>query len=193
MSNAQITLNQFFSFKEKKFSQDRLAEIGSSETISLLKENILKKAKEIKWSVAFNEIMDKVEDLLNIGIHDIMVCAWNKYRVLLKYLDRKKYPRDETFLVPLAEHTIKSVHHPYIEILVNDKVIGKIKFDISISLKFKGITLKIKNAKIMEILTGTCKGKGTIKCEKFVIIEKETESFSLPGSINLGAGIAIAA
>jgi hypothetical protein len=161
--------------------------------MSLLKEKVSKGIKEIRWPVTFNEIIKKVEDLLNISLSDIMVTAWNKYRMLLKYTDKKKYSSNETFLVPLAEHTIKSEHKPYIEILINDKSVGKIDFNINISFTLKGIILKIRDGKIKEIQTGSCKGKGTIKCEDLVILEKETESFSLQGSINLGEGIPIAA
>ncbi len=192
MNNPQITLNQFFTFKEKDLSQENLSNIESSIKINSLKATITKEAKEFKWPVAFNEIIKKVEDLLNISIPDIMVAAWNNYRVLLKYTDKEKYASNETFLVPLAEHTIKSAHNPYIEILINGNSAGRIDFNINISLTLKGIILKIQDAKIMEVLTGTCKGKGTVKCEDFVILEKETESFSLPGSIILGEGIPIA-
>lgn len=191
MNNSQITLSQFFSYNEKELSQKRLSTIESSEKISSLKEIVLKEAEEVSWPAAFNEIIKKIGDLLNISIPHIMVMAWNKYRILLKYLDREKYSPDETFLVPLAEHTIKSEHHPYIEILINEKPVGKIDFNINISLTLKGIMLKIEGGKIKEILTGTCKGKGTITFEKLAIMEKETESFSLPGSIDLGKGIPI--
>jgi len=192
MSNSQITLSQFFSFKGKKLSQDQLSAIESGEELSSLKERISEKAKEIKWPVVFGEIMKKLEDLLNVNIPDIMVAAWSKYRTIREYLDSEKYPPDETLLVPLAGHTIRSEHHPYVEILINDEPVGKINFNINLALVLEGITLKIKGGKIREILTGSCKGKGTIKCENFIILEKETESFSLPGSINLGEGIAIA-
>lgn len=190
MNNSQITLNQFFSL-EKELLQKRLPIIESSEKISSLKERVLKEAK-VKWPVAFNKIVEKIEDIFDIGILDIMVMAWNKYRILLKYLDREKYPPSETFLVPLAEQTIKSEHHPFIEILINDELVGKIEFNITISLMLKGIILKIQDGKIKEVLIGTCKGKGTVKCENLVILEKETESISLPGAIDLGEGIPIA-
>ncbi|GAH43635.1 unnamed protein product, partial [marine sediment metagenome] len=52
---------------------------------------------------------------------------------------------------------------------------------LDIMLMLKGITLKIKGGKIREIITGSCKGKGIIMCENFKIMEKETESFPLPG------------
>lgn len=188
MDSSEITLHQFFALKE-----DALSTIESSKGMEALKEKIQKESTAIKWPVALNEITKKVGDLLNISVIDIMVKAWNKYRELLKYTDKEKYPPDVSVLVPLAEHTIKSEHKPYVEILINEKPVGRVDFNINISLTLKGIILKIRDGKIQEIQTGSCKGKGTIKCEDFIIMEKETESFPLPGSINLGEGVPIAA
>ncbi len=187
MDSSEITLDQFFAMKE-----DALSTIESSKGMEALKEKIQKESTTIKWPVALNEITKKVRDLLSISVIDIMVKAWNKYRELLKYTDKEKYPPDVSVLVPLAEHTIKSEHKPYLEILINDKAVSRIDFDINISLILKGIILKIQDGKIKEIKTGSCKGKGNVKLEDFVIMEKETESISLPGSINLGDGVAIA-
>jgi hypothetical protein len=172
-------------------SETSLSVLESKKNISLLKEKISKKSSGIRWPVAFSEITKKIEDLLDISVTDIMVSAWNKYRELQKYADSKQYSPDETFLVPLAEHTIKSEHHPYMEVLVNEKTIGKINFDICISLSLKGLILKIKGGRIREILTGSCKGKGSIKCENYLLMEKKTRDIPLPGSINLGEGVPI--
>ena len=187
MDSSEITLHQFFAPKE-----DALSTIESSKRMEALKEKIQKESTAIKWPVALNEITKKVGDLLNISVIDIMVKAWNKYRELLKYTDKEKYPPDVSVLVPLTEHTIKSEHKPYVEILINEKPVGKIDFNINISLTLKGMILKIQDGKIKEIKTGSCKGKGNVKLEDLVIMEKETESISLPGSINLGDGVAIA-
>jgi len=193
MNNLPITLNQIFVFKENELSPDKISEIESSNKMLSLKEKISKEIPGIKWNVTLNEVVKKIGDLLNISLADIMVGAWNKYRTLQKYLDQKKYSPEEIIMIPLAEHKIKSVHRPYIEILINDQVVGKIEFSINITLTLEGIILKVQNAKIKEILTGTCKAKGTIKCENFVILEKDLSSISLPGSIALGEGIPIPA
>lgn len=191
MNQSPITLNHFFSFEGEELPQDSLSGIESSEKISSLREAFSRETKGIKWSVAFREMIKQIADLLNIGVPDIMVKAWNKYSLLLKYSDRKKYSPDEIFLVPLAEHTIKSEHHPYLEILINNQTVGKMVFDINISLMLEGIILKIQDGKIKEILTGSCKGKGTIKHGDFVIFEKASGSISLPGSMDLGEGLPI--
>jgi hypothetical protein len=192
MNTVPLTLSQFFSLKDKELSPDRVSAIESGEQVSAVKGLVLKQTKGVGWGVIKDEIFKKLVDLLEISIPYILVAAWNKYEILLKYLDREKYPPNESFLVPLAEHCITSEHHPYVEILVNDQPVGKIGFDINVALTLEGIILKIQDGKIKEIFTGTCKGKGTISYDNIVILEKKTESVPLPGSIDLGQGIPIA-
>jgi len=186
MNSSEITLNHFFPIQE-----NTLSKFKSMKSMEALKEKVEKEVPAIKWSAAFQEVIKQIEDLLNIRVVEIMAMAWNKYRVLQKYTDKEKYSPNDTFLTSLVEHTIKSEHKPYLEILINNNSVGKIDFSIYISLTLKGFILKIQDAKIKEIQTGTCKGKGTIKCEDVMIMEKETESFPFPGSITLGEGIPI--
>jgi len=188
-NSSQVTLNQFFC-SDEKLSSKRLSTVESSDEVCSIKDRICKEAK-VKWPVAFEIIIAKIADILNIGILDIMVMAWKKYEILRKYADSKECLPGEIFLVPLVEHTIKSAHCPSIEILINGVPVGKINFQITIALIIEGIILKIQDGKIKEITTGACKGKGTLACENIVILEKKTCPIPLPGSIDLGEGIPI--
>lgn len=190
MDQAKVTLVDFFDW-EKKYLEDSQAGMESTKTFTSLKETLAKEAKDVRWAFAYDTIINKVGSLLNIGLSDIMAGAWKKYRILLKYCDKKKYGPDETFLVPLAEHTITSTHKPYIEVFVNEQLVGKIDFSVALSLDLKGFVLKVQDRKIKEIQTGTCQGKGEIKCEEFTILEKQTEPCPLPGVIQLGDGVPI--
>ncbi len=190
MPSDQATLNNFFVYEEG-LTKGQLSRMESAECVSLIKEKISEVAKEIKWDVALREIVIKIVDLLDIPIPDILAKAWKKYTSLLEYLNKSEFSPDETVLVPLAEHTIESEHHPYIEVLANDVPIGKIEFEIDVALKLKGIVLKVRDRKIKEIQTGECEGSGTVKCENHIILEKKLGGISLPGSIDLGAGISI--
>lgn len=189
-NSAQVTLNDFF-YSGKENAQGFLNRIDQGPKFISLKEEAVKESR-VQWPVLSVKLEESIADLLNTGIPDIFLRAWNKYKILLKYLDREKYPPDQTFLVTLSEHTIQSEHHPYLEIYINEKSIAKIEFSIALSLKLNGIILKIRNGKIMEILTGTCKAKGSVTCEDIPVMEKESETFALPGSIKLGDGVPIA-
>jgi hypothetical protein len=187
--SSQVTLNQFFA-PEKGLSRKSLSRVGSSAGVSSLKEKLLSEAR-VQWPLAFEIIMKKVGDVLNIGISDIIGTAWSKYEILLKYLDKEKYPPDETFLVTMAEHEITSEHRPFLEILLNDRPIGKIDFEITVSLMIEGIKLEIQDGRIKKLLAGTCKGEGTVKCENQLILNRTTRPVSLPGTVDFKAGIPI--
>ena len=186
MNNSINTLADFFLSDAKTLSKDQMSSIETSKQIEKLEKNLQKEAESLKWPLILDQVVDKIADLLNITIKDIMIGAWSKYHYLSKYLDKSTYAPDETILVPLAEHTIKSKHHPCIEILVNDHVIDDIKLDITVAFKLEGIMLTIKDGKIRQIQTGTCKGSGTVKYEKMILVQKELCTISLPGKISLG-------
>ncbi len=185
------TLREFFSIKERELLQERHGKLESLEGLGHMKEQLASDAKEIRWPMACREILKRVNDLLDIRVVNILTGAWNKYRELIKYADRSKESPDETFLVHLIDHTIKSLHNPYVLILVNNKEVGKVHFEIAVSLALEGIILKIRDGKIKEISAGSCKGKGTIKCENFLLVEKETETLTLSDSLCFGEGISI--
>ncbi len=190
MSNEELTLDKFFA-TEGGFLPEQVSRIEASDTLSALKKKLAAEAR-VKWPIAFGMILERLRDITNIKMLDIMTGAWKKYQVLLKYTDKEKYPPGESFLVPMAEHTIKSEHHPALEILVNGHKFDTIVLDISLSLALKGVMLKVQDARIMEVAIGSCTGKGTLKFKDLVIMQRETETVSFPGSIKLGDGIPIA-
>lgn len=191
MENQILTLNHFFSFHGPGLLRHRLDALESGEKMSALKQKIAREVSGIGWPTAFSEIVNKIGDVLDIRLTDILIAAWQKYREIRKYSDSTAYPPGETFLVPLAEHTVKSAHHPSIDILVDDHPVATVDLEIEIALTLKGALLKISDSRIKGITTGSCTGKGFIKCEGFLIMEKETEPFRLPGTIELGEGIPI--
>jgi len=188
--NETVTLSRFFS-SETKSSTKELMKAESHDNVADIKE-IIKEQVKVPWPVACGFILRKFMEALDTKVSDVMIEAWKKYKDIVQYTDEKKYPPDETYCVSLAEHTIESVHKPYLEILFDNQPVGKrIKFEIKIFLTVEGIALEIQGGKIMKVHTGSCKGGGSIKLEDFTILEKETKSFTLPGSISLGQGIPI--
>jgi hypothetical protein len=191
MTDTDLTLRQFFAYDDGNIPRVRLSAAEPGTALANLRDKILGEVQGIQWPAAFGEIMKKVEDLLDPDIPGILAAAWNKYRLLRKYLDRDKYPPDKTVLVSLAEHTVKSEHRPNIEIFINDRLVGKVDFIVAVSLAFEGLTLKIRDGRILEIHTGSCTGKGSISCENCVLIERQTAPFPLPGAVKLGDGVPI--
>ena len=117
--------------------------------------------------------------------------AWRKYGALAEYTDPSRHPPEEVALVPLADHTVRSDHHPYLEVLIDDRPIGKITFDITLAVTLRGFELKLQGGKIKAIQTGSWQGKAGVALEKAVIYEKTLDEIRLPGSIDLGEGLSL--
>jgi hypothetical protein len=189
IENETVTLNQLLS-SEKELSAKKLMKAESCDNLAYLKKLLTKEVK-IFWPVVCSFILKKLVEILDQKVSDVMIAAWNKYKDIVQYTDAEKYPPDETYLVPLVEHTIESVYEPSLEILFNNQPVGELNFEITFFITLEGIALEIKGGKIMKVNTGSCKGGGSIKCEDITIFEKETSPFNLPGSIDLGKGIPI--
>jgi len=191
MNDSPITLKDFFLFDTRNLAQDRLSDIEVSGEFVTLRNNLAQKTRGITWPLAFGDILQGIEEVLKVKLEDILVGAWKKTRELRKYRDPEKYPPTETVLLHLVEHTINSELHPALEVVVNDLAVEKIQLIIKLALNFNGIILKIKGGKIIEILPGSCKGTGNLSWGKFVLLEEQTKTFTLPQSIKLGEGIPI--
>ncbi len=145
---------------------------------------------EIKDSVA-KEVSGQLETLLDIRLVDIILGGWAKYDALRDYADPAKHPPEEICLVPLAKHEIKSLHEPYVEILMNEKAVGRIPFRIELALVLEGVLLKVQGGRIWALQAGRCRARGRVSCGKKILVERKTEPFDLPGTLAFPKGVAI--
>jgi hypothetical protein len=182
------TLTEFFSLT-KEVCLERMSAAQSEGNADL--KTKLEKMSKVKWSVLLEQIVAHLPGLLNIAIPGIIANAWCKYTALHVYRDRNMYPPEQSYLLPMVEHTITSEHHPSLNICINGQQIGKIEFTIVVSLLLKGLILKIQDAKIKEINIGNCAAEGVIMFENLTIFQKTSPEIALPGTISLGEGVPI--
>ena len=189
MSKPDITLLDFFGWGDIHAAAAPLSRIEATRAYDEIKKTLSKEAGSLKSLAPKELILKEVENLLgSMSVTGLLVRCWNKSRQLRKYSDSDKYPPDEPIFLPLMEHTISSTQRPVIEVLVNDRVIGKINLEVAIKLTLEGVVLKIQGGKIKEIRSASGKGKGKVTAEGAELFEKETESLPFPGVIDLGDG-----
>jgi hypothetical protein len=191
MSNSQMTIASIFSSRDKGMARIEPKKLEGAASLSALKHSCQEKAGDNRWPAALEEVVKKVDHLLDVPLGAVISSAWNKYSLLKNYSNPEKYSPSESFLVPLAEHTIVSRHEPYVDILVGEHHIGRIDFVINISLTLKGSIARVQDGKLKEIRVGDCKAKGTVSYGDVILLEKESDSLELPGSIDLGEGIPV--
>ncbi len=191
MSDPKHIVSEIFEFSPDHLPRGCLIGIDPGPNASALKNALSHAIRRIDWPGLSGEIGGLVSSMLDIDIKDVLVGAWDKFRSFKAQLAKHKISPGERVLIPLIEHTVHSGYQPKVEILMNEQVIQVIDFDIDLALTFKGACLKVEAGRIVEIRTGTCQGRCTVKCEAFVIFQKDSPTLQLPGSIRLGEGIPI--
>jgi hypothetical protein len=131
------------------------------------------------------DIKKSTDTILKMTPTDILLQSWQKYREVGKALEDSRKKPGEVILKPLVKHTVKSAHRPYVEIILDEKSIGKIQFELSISLDVEGVTLKIQNGEIISVLSGSCQGAIKLSLMGETLAETKTKPIELPGVLKM--------
>ncbi len=175
MQNEEIILNHLF--RHQDFHEEKISKIEFQDKVTELKKEVRKKEPRLKWKKVLDEVIGTSSKLLNISLKDILENAWKDYIEVKKYLDKNKFNTDEVFLIPLVEHTIISEHYPKIEIRIGETYVGKIDFEVHLTLVLTGIILKICQGEIQGVKRGKCKSEGIFSCEGITLFEDESFEF----------------
>ncbi len=188
------TISQFFNLLDN--SPEWASKAANSKAFQEVKKSLAQELKGLALPPAFCELLlNELPRALDIEMSSLLLRAWGKRNEIAEYRDRQKYPAGESHAVPLLEHTVISKHQPRIKVVINQKPLKKIefdlKFDVLIQLIMNGVVLKIRDGRIMEILVGSCNGYGLIEYAGLTILEKKTSPYEFPYMISLGEGVSI--
>jgi len=115
----------------------------------------------------------------------MLVRAWEKYKVLSEWTNNENFPPGRINNVDLIFHTVKSEHHPRLEIMVNGIKTQEIEFKVELSLLIHAITLKLQDGRIKEISAGNCRGELKVWCEECLIIDRKTRTIEFLQPVSL--------
>src|SRR6267154_842054 len=189
MSKTELNMKDLFGMERGKGAVVEREKFDNAKSATELKDKLAKKSKLIRWDAVKDVMAEKTVEMFDIPLVKVLFPAWKKYREIMEFADPEKHPPRETSLISLAEHTVKTDHHPYLQVSYRGFQFPKLDFTLSAELTLQGIVLRIQDGKIKEIKEGTVKGKGSLLLEKELVIERPFGSYDLPGSFDLGDGI----
>lgn len=193
MIESDVTLRDLLAPEKPPGDDGARPKVDASKAASSLRKTLSQEAGNIRWDLVSDVLVEKLAELLNVKLVDVLVLAWTKYDALAEFADPVRHPPQETDLVPLAEHTVRSQHQPYLEVLMDNRPVGRLTFDVTVALTLRGFLLQIQDAKIRAIQTGSCQGHACVALEKVVIYEKTFDEIPLPGTIRLGEAVSLRA
>ena len=192
MSSTRLTVGGLFGVGPEGLSSDQIPDAALTQVYAQMQEQMQDKAGAA-WKMVQGNMDQHLARLLDIDVVQLLVDGWNKARELRKYRDESAYPPDEVIVVALSKHKLESQHKPHLELVVADRPVGRLHFQIDLALNIDGAQLTIQGGRIMRIATGKTSGTGTIRCEGVIVGQKEAKLGALPGKIDLGAGVPIPA
>lgn len=131
-----------------------------------------------------NTVAEKLKDALDVGINQILLSAWSQHRDLINDLERSRELKGETILVPLADHTIRSTHHPAVEVMVNDRRVAAFKFNANLMMRIRRAVVKVEGGELVGVEAGAWHGVGQLKCGPVTLVEHETKEYGLPKNLS---------
>lgn len=192
MADPTLTLRDVFLPDGDAVSLDWSAVDGGTK-LTELKAKLASVASEIPWRFANDSILRKVPSLLNVGLlDDVLLKVWNKGKLFQKYLDPEKYAAQDAVHVALAEHTVKSEHHPRLEILLNGEPVGTIDFEVTVEIEVKGAVVEVRDGRIWKISAGDLQLEGELACEGVILAQAKSKKIRIDGEKTFPRGIPIA-
>lgn len=172
MPDTSARLGQVFGLQPKTWSQaarDRL----SSEL------------RSIQWTAGLPDVTEKIAGLFDLEVPDLLMAAWRKDDELHEALAASEKSPEETTYLELAEHTVRSVHHPKVTIEIDGVRATTLEFTADVSLTLKGAVLRIEEGRITGIRTGSVEAEGQFLYGDLPLLSKSLGPIELPGTIEI--------
>ena len=179
MSDATITLREVFEVPNSGAAPQK-----AGDGWKKFQDRVTREVKGIK-TAAMPDVTRKFAELLDIPLPNIFLASWKKADSLQTLLAESVKTPEAVSSLELAEHTINSLHKPWVEVKLQGTTVKKIEFTVRLAFQLKAFVLKIQNGSIKEMQTGSCEAKGTVEYEGLTILEKKLAPIVLPGTIPL--------
>jgi hypothetical protein len=158
------------------------ARVEASNRWQELQDRLGREIKTIKWPAAMPNLVPKIGELFDQPLPDLLIAAWQKADALQTLLAESKNKPETVMSLELAEHSLTSKYHPYIEIKLGRALqVKRIDFTVTLLANLKGIILRIKNGTITGVQAGSCEFAGKVQYEDLTIAEKKVGPIQLGG------------
>ena len=171
--------------------QDSLQRLESAERTQEVRESLAQEAKDLEWHGAWKIVTERLPELFDISVLDLLLAGWEKYRLIADYAEKSRNAPGKAFHVPMHKKTLSSEHHPCIDLLINEKVVETLDFTIRLKLDFAGAELVLEDGELRGLATGECKGSGEVYLRDTRLYKKAFGKLDLPGEVRFSGGLAI--
>jgi hypothetical protein len=137
------------------------------------------------------DVADAAMGLLELDLTDVLVSGWQKHSQLRAVSKRTKEAPGTLETVVLAEHRISYEVHPYVDVLLGDAHLTRVKLTLLITVDVTGLAASISAGR----LKGLSAGKAVVTASLNLAgapVARRSRDVRLPSEIGLGDGLRLA-
>lgn len=162
---------------------DRLSEAGVLDEAA----GLLSRAGSSLWEAAYGELTRLANGFLEVDITAVMVTGWCKYRELIAAGEQTAGNR-ESVVVELAGRDLSLVQHPQVDVMLLDRQIGTLTFDLLVDVKVVALAGIVRDGALVELTSGTCEVTVTLSFGS-AELAKATGTYDPHVAVSLGEGV----
>ena len=134
---------------------------------------------------------DELNKTLDTDVFEMLSQAWQKLKQVRDCANPALHAPHETSVVPLRDIEITSINTPLLHATVGGVKLPDLRLTLELVAKFGAIDLVIQGARIRSLRPGAASAVVKLKYGSIKLAEKATPKWVLPGSVDLGEGLAI--
>ena len=159
-----------------------------AEELSELRKNV---PKAISWTSVQESVADSLAEAMHVSVLATLANGWKHYTMFMDDVRRSRSNPEVEIVSAIAEHSIHSTLHPFVDVRLGGKTVHEIAFDVSLVTTIKGLLLGLKKGEIVSVELGECEWTGKIAVAEVEVLERKLKKLALPGHLRLKRGIAI--
>jgi hypothetical protein len=114
---------------------------------------------------AGDQVAAVADGVLALDLGDLVVAGWRKQGQLAAAAERTAANPGTSEVVELATHRVSSVHHPYVELLVNDVRVTTVNFELDLEFEVKALVASVRDGHLVSLHSGDCDLSATLTAE----------------------------
>jgi hypothetical protein len=142
-------------------------------------DNALGLVAQTTREAAGDQVAAVADGVLALDLGDLVVAGWRKQGQLAAAAERTAANPGTSELVELATHRISSVHHPYVELLVNDVHVTTVNFELDLEFEVKALVATVRDGHLASLHSGDCDLSATLTAEGIRLASRHRH-FDLP-------------
>jgi hypothetical protein len=129
------------------------------------------------------EVTELLWEMLDLPLGDLVRGAWNRHRLVEKAKANTRGKPGAIEKVAIAGHTVRSTHHPRIEIDMGTGPLPPLQFDLVVVLKLDAAVATVAEGALKSIAPGEATAEASLSIAGKQIAGRQLARLALPGSL----------